>query len=62
MQGAICNNFTMNTHKENMKEWRERRETIIRLKDAEGVSFVKIAKMYGITRQRVMQIYQDGKK
>lgn len=48
----------MSKHDENMKEWRKRAKEIVKLYDSNEYSLADIGKKYGITRERVRQIYK----
>lgn len=52
----------MSKHSEKMKLWQERREEIVKLYEEEEMSFREIGDRYGITSQRVQQIYKRAKQ
>lgn len=48
----------MSKHDEKMKEWRQRAKEIVELYDSNEHSLADIGKKYGITAERVRQIYK----
>jgi len=48
----------MSKHDEKMKGWRERAEEIVKLYNSNEYSLAEIGKKYGITAERVRQIYK----
>lgn len=48
----------MSKHDEKMKEWRQRANEVVKLYDSNEYSFADIGKIYGISRERVRQIYK----
>jgi DNA-directed RNA polymerase specialized sigma subunit len=52
----------MSKHSELMKEWRQRMKDIVKLYEHGDMSFREIGERYGITSQRVQQIYKRAKQ
>lgn len=47
-------------YKEQMKEWEKRQLEIVRLYDVEELTLQEIGDRYGISKQRVCQLYDKG--
>jgi len=45
-----------------LDEYKKRRQEVVRLRDEELLTFDEIAKAFGITRPRVIQMYQAETK
>jgi len=42
-----------------LKVWSERRKKIVSLRDDSNLTFDEIAKIYSVSRQRILQIYKS---
>jgi len=51
----------MSKHDEKMKEWRDRAKEIVKLYDSNQYSLADIGKIYGISSERIRQIYKRAK-
>ena len=49
------------TYRKKLAAWSERRKKIVSLRDDSDLTFDEIAKIYNVTRQRVLQLYQAEK-
>lgn len=52
----------MSKHDDMMKFWRERQREIVRLYDSNKYSLAEIGEIYGITAERIRQIYKRAKQ
>ncbi len=46
-------------YKRKLEVWRERRKNIVSLRDDSKLTFDEIAKIYSVSRQRILQIYKS---
>lgn len=62
-QGVLCLYLPMSakTYRKKLVAWSERRKKIVSLRDDSELTFDEIAKIYNVTRQRVLQLYQAEK-
>jgi DNA-directed RNA polymerase specialized sigma subunit len=47
-------------YQKKLKAWRERRKKIVSLRDDSNLTFDEIAKIYDVSRQRILQIYKEA--
>lgn len=51
----------MSQHDENMKKWRQRAKSIVKLYETNEYSFADLGRKYAISAERVRQIYLRAK-